>query len=34
MISTPDHVAEIIEGLDLSLRQFLDRISQQQARAS
>ena len=34
MISTPDHIAEIIEGLDLSLRQFLDRISQQQARAS
>ncbi|WP_299819083.1 aspartate aminotransferase family protein [uncultured Roseibium sp.] len=34
MISTADHVAEIIEGLDLSLRQFLDRMSQQQARAS
>jgi adenosylmethionine-8-amino-7-oxononanoate aminotransferase len=34
MISTADHVAEIIEGLDLSLSQFLDRISQQQARAS
>jgi adenosylmethionine-8-amino-7-oxononanoate aminotransferase len=34
MISTPDHVAEIIEGLDLSLRQFLDRISRQQAKAS
>ena len=34
MISTPDHVAEIIEGLDLSLRQVLDRISQQRARAS
>ncbi|WP_428675175.1 aminotransferase class III-fold pyridoxal phosphate-dependent enzyme, partial [Roseibium sp.] len=34
MISTADHVSEIIEGLDLSLRQFLDRISQQRARAS
>ncbi|POF30401.1 aminotransferase family protein [Roseibium marinum] len=34
MTSTPDHVAEIIEGLDLSLRQFLDRMSQQQAQAS
>ncbi|MCX2721592.1 aspartate aminotransferase family protein [Roseibium salinum] len=34
MISTADHVGEIIEGLDLSLRQFLDRISQQRARAS
>jgi adenosylmethionine-8-amino-7-oxononanoate aminotransferase len=34
MISTADHVAEIIEGLDLSLRQFLDRISRQQAKAS
>lgn len=34
MISTADHVAEIIEGLDLSLRQLLDRISQQRAKAS
>lgn len=34
MISTADHVTEIIEGLDLSLRQFLDRISRQRAKAS
>ncbi|MBN9671219.1 aspartate aminotransferase family protein [Roseibium aggregatum] len=32
MISTPDHIAEIVEGLDLSLRQLLDRISRQGAR--
>jgi len=34
MISTSDHVAEIIDGLDTSLRQLLDRISQQRAQAS
>ncbi|MEP3047467.1 MAG: aspartate aminotransferase family protein [Roseibium sp.] len=34
MISTVDHVAEIIEGLDLSLCQFMDRMSQQSARTS
>lgn len=34
MISNADHVAEIIEGLDTSLRQLLDRISGQRAQAS
>jgi len=34
MISTADHVSEIIDGLDTSLRQLLDRISQQRAQAS
>ncbi|WP_269583465.1 aminotransferase family protein [Roseibium sp. Sym1] len=34
MISNADHVAEIIDGLDTSLRQLLDRISQQRAQAS
>ncbi|MCK7610844.1 aspartate aminotransferase family protein [Roseibium sediminicola] len=34
MISTSGHVAEIIDGLDISLRQLLDRISQQRAQAS
>lgn len=34
MISTAEHVAEIIQGLDLSLRQFLDRTSHQRAKAS
>ncbi|MHA7774125.1 aminotransferase family protein [Roseibium sp. M-1] len=34
MILTEDHVGEIIEGLDLSLKQFLDRISEQRAKAS
>ncbi|MEO9528306.1 aspartate aminotransferase family protein [Roseibium sp.] len=32
MISTPDHVAEIVDGLDKSLRQLVDRFSQQRAR--
>lgn len=32
MISTPDHVAEIIQGLDLSLSQFLDRTTQQRVK--
>jgi len=34
MISNADHVAEIVDGLDKSLRQLFDRISQQRARAS
>ncbi|MEP1932783.1 MAG: aspartate aminotransferase family protein [Roseibium sp.] len=34
MTLTANHVAEIIEGLDLSLRQFLDEMSQQRAKAS
>ncbi|ASP32057.1 aspartate aminotransferase family protein [Labrenzia sp. VG12] len=33
MISNADHVSEIIEGLDRSLRQLLDRISGQRAQA-
>jgi adenosylmethionine-8-amino-7-oxononanoate aminotransferase len=33
MISTAEHVAEIVEGLDKSLRQLLDGMSRQQAKA-